>query len=376
MEAIKEPDWNTVGVLGAARGGALGTDEKAIGTEHLLAGIATAKGAAREALAAEGVTKIALTAVLRDKKGRADAWSGADDAEGSAAAQDVMGEHGDKRDRFTGAAARALTTAMEQAQREGAAKFGAVHLLRALLAEEDNRAVELLSACGVSPQSVRDRLDGGDGDDGGGTAGRDDDLDPLLHATRDVLLGRGRGHYRHLPFWKRWLVKNAGINLASKPAWWVQMETYDQARRLGNRTVGTEHILLAILATHEVALRYPHLAAENAPAPDTRYAGGERLARLGIDYASVHSALTGDRVQLTADARPVERYLDVVAGPRAGRLADADSLSDSGTGSDTAVGSDSEPVADPGTGPLVEILLREKTRARQLVDALTANPGD
>ncbi|MFE7841750.1 hypothetical protein ACFU53_38550 [Streptomyces sp. NPDC057474] len=33
-------------------------------------------------------------------------------------------------------------------------------------------------------------------------------------------------------------------------------------------------------------------------------------------------------------------------------------------------------MADPGTGPLVEILLREETRARQLIDALTATPGD
>ncbi|WP_223863479.1 Clp protease N-terminal domain-containing protein [Streptomyces sp. 5-10] len=64
--------------------------------------------------------------------------------------------------RFTGAAARALTAAMEQARREGAAKFSAVHLLRALL-EEDNRAVEVLGVCGVPPQAVRVRLDGGTG---------------------------------------------------------------------------------------------------------------------------------------------------------------------------------------------------------------------
>ncbi|MEH0528910.1 hypothetical protein QBA75_17745 [Streptomyces stelliscabiei] len=38
--------------------------------------------------------------------------------------------------------------------------------------------------------------------------------------------------------------------------------------------VGTEHVLLAILATHEVALRYPHLSRENAPTrtPGTRAA--------------------------------------------------------------------------------------------------------
>lgn len=294
MEAITEPDWNTVGILGAARGGALATDGEAIGTEHLLAGISTSRGAARQALADEGATQTALLAVLRDRRGRDDAWSGADDAEGSVGAQDVLGEHGDRGGRLTGAAARALTAAMGQAQREGAAKFSADHLLRALL-EEDNRAVETLGVCGISPQVVGDRLDGGTGGTGGtggagGTGSQEDGLAPLLHATRDVLLGRS--HYRHLSFWRRWLVKSAGVNLASKPAWWVGMETYEQARRRGDKAVGTEHVLLAILATHEVALRYPHLAGERAPTPDTRYTGGERLARLGIDYASAHWPVT------------------------------------------------------------------------------------
>jgi hypothetical protein len=345
MEAIKEPDWGIVGVLGAAKG-AKATAGAAIGTEHLLAGITTAKGAAREALANEGATKVALLAVLRDRLDRDGAWSGADDVEGSVAQQDVLGEDGDRGARLTGAAARALTAAMGQAQREGAAKFGAVHLLRGLL-EEDNRAVELLGVCGVSPQAVLVRLDGGTGSQG-------DDLSPLLHATPDVLLGRG--HYRQGPFWQRWLLKSAGANWASRPAWWVKTETYEQARRLGNGVVGTEHILLAVLATHEVALQYP---GEGAPAPDTRYAGGERLARLGVDYASVHSALTSDRVRLTADTRPVRQYLDAAAGPSAVKSAD------SGSGA----------MADPGTGPLVEILLREETRARQLIDALTTAPG-
>ncbi|MFF3380878.1 Clp protease N-terminal domain-containing protein [Streptomyces sp. NPDC002680] len=374
VEAIIEPDWKTVGILGAARGGALATDGAAIGTEHLLAAITTTKGPAREALADEGATQTALLAVIRGRMGRDDAWRGTDGVEGSVGAQDVLGEDGDRRDRFTGAAAGALTAAMGQARREGAAKFGAVHLLRALLEEDtstedsrteenravENRAVELLGVCGISPQAVRDRLDGGTGGTGGtGVAGgREDGLAPQLHATRDVLLGRAP--YRHLTFWKRWLVKSAGTNLASKPAWWAAMETYEQAHRLGNRTVGTEHVLLAVLATHEVALRYPHLARENAPAPDTRYAGGERLARLGIDYASVYSALTGERVPLTADARPVQQYLDEATGPSAVSTAD----------------SGGESPADPGTGPLVELLLSEGTRARQLVDALAATPGD
>lgn len=349
MEQIAEPDWSVVGIMGAARGGMLATETAAIGTEHLLAGIAGAKGAAKDALANEGATQTALLAVLRHRMGRDDAWAGTDDAEASVDAQDVVGEHGDRGSRVTGAAARALTAATGHAEREGAAKFGAVHLLRALLSE-DNRAVETLGVCGIAPQAVRDRLDGGTGSTGtGGAGGLEDGLAPLLHPTRDILLGRD--HYRHLSFWKRWLVKSGGINLASRPAGWVAMETYEQAHRLGNRKVGTEHVLLAVLAIHEVALRYPHLAREGAPAPDTRYTGGERLAGLGLDYASVHSALTGGRVRLTADARPVKQYVEQHVEQYIAET-------------------------EPGTGPLVELLLGEETRARQLVDAVTATPGD
>ncbi|MEI5522468.1 Clp protease N-terminal domain-containing protein [Streptomyces brasiliscabiei] len=358
MEAIKEPDWNTVGVLGGARG-ARAADGGDIGTEHLLAGITMCKGPARGALEHEGATRTALLAVLRDRRDRDAAWSGTDDTGTSVATRDVLGEDGS--DRFTGAAARALTTAMRQAHREGAEKFGAVHLLRALLAE-DNHAVELLAACGITPEAVRAHLDGVAADSGdaaardvnGGRAdrtAREDDLPPLLHPTRDMLLGRA--HYRHLPFWKRWLVKASGVNWASRPTWWAALETHEQARRLGSRTVGTEHLLLAILATHEVALRHPHLTREHAPTPDLRYAGGERLTRLGLDHAKVHQALTTARIPLSPDARPLKQYLDAATTPPTPTPTD-------------------EPWPDPGTGPLLETLLTEQTRARQLIEALTS----
>ncbi|QIB48449.1 Clp protease N-terminal domain-containing protein [Streptomyces aureoverticillatus] len=343
--------------LGAARGARSGAGGP-IGSEHLLAGITTAKGAAREALAAEGATKVALLAALRDRMDRDGVWSADDDAEGVVSEKDVLGEEGEERTRYTGAAARALTAAMEQARREDAKKFGGEHLLRGLL-EGDNRAVEVLGACGVSPQAVLARLDGGNGSQG------DDSLDPLLHPTRDVLLGHS--HYRRAPFWMRWLLKASGVNWAARPAWWVRMETYEQARRLGSDAVGTEHVLLAVLATHEVALRYPHLAEESTPGLGSRYAGGERLVSLGLDYASVHGALTaGDGLRLTSDARPVEQYIDETKGPDPTRTPDSGPNSRSG----------GEAAADPGTGPLVEALLGEETRARQLVDALTASPGN
>ncbi|MFI8088464.1 Clp protease N-terminal domain-containing protein [Streptomyces sp. NPDC086080] len=371
MEAIKEPDWTVVGIMGSAKGAAGAADGDVLGTDHLLAGITASKGAARQALADAGATRTAVMALLRDAWERGVTREGDDDADETVASRDLLGEDGDRRTRFTGAAARALTSAMEQAWGEGAKKFGAVHLLRALLEEsageedaaeestgeektgkrtrEPNRAVVLLTACGVSPRTVLSLLDGD-------TPPQEGDLDPLLHPTRDVLLGRS--HYRHKVLWKRWLLKRIGVNWASRPAWWVSMETHEQARRLGHDTVGTEHILLAVLATHEVALRYPHMKDESAPTPDTRYTGSERLARMGLDHATVHSALTTGRVPLTADARPAEQYLDEAASP--GRPP-ADAPADT-------------PTTDPGTGPLVDLLLKEETRARQLIESLAPTP--
>ncbi|MEV8416126.1 Clp protease N-terminal domain-containing protein [Streptomyces niveus] len=335
MEAITSPDWNIVGILGAARG-ARGDAEAPIGTQHLLAGLTTAKGPAREALADVGATKIALLTVLRNRKDDDGAWSTADDAQASVVSEDILGEDGDRRTHYTGAAARALTAAMGDARRTDAAKFGADHLLRGLL-EEENRAVELLAVCGITPQAVRARLDGGPGS-------REDALDPLLHATRDVLLGRGQ--YRRVSFWMRWMIKLGGVNWASLPAGWARLETFEQARRLGDGTVGTEHVLLAILATHEVALQHPHLSGE------AQYTGGERLAALGIDYASAHQALTTpNHLRLPPDPQPAEHYIN----------------------ESTPLNLD--PTTDPGTGPLLEALLSDDTRARQLVEALTTPGG-
>ena len=67
----------------------------------------------------------------------------------------------------------------------------------------------------------------------------------------------------------------------------------------------------------------------------------------------MHRVLTaGDRVRLTADARPVEQYVGASVAPNL------------------------ESTADPGTGPLVEALLSDDTRARQLTEALTSTTGN
>jgi hypothetical protein len=146
-------------------------------------------------------------------------------------------------------------------------------------------------------------------------------LDPLLHPTRDALLAR---HAHPLPRWKRLLQPGA----AGRGAW-IRLEADAQAERLGRRTPGTEHVLLALLAVHEVGRHDPRLAEDT---------GAEPLLRLGLDHARAHAALADGRVTLPADPRSVESYLADAAGQ--------------------------------GTDQLVRTLLEEDTRARRLVEAL------
>ncbi|WP_316525695.1 hypothetical protein [Kitasatospora brasiliensis] len=160
-------------------------------------------------------------------------------------------------------------------------------------------------------------LDGADGRPG---TGRDEQ--PLLLPTREALLAR-RTH--PTPRWKRLLRPGAGGR-----AGWIRVETDAQAERLGRRTPGTEHVLLALLAVDEVVRHEPRLAQEGG--------GGELLAGLGIEYARAYAALDTGAVTLPADPRSVEEYLAEAAGQGADRL--------------------------------VRALLEEDTRARRLVDAL------
>ncbi|MFJ8475230.1 hypothetical protein [Kitasatospora sp. NPDC094011] len=149
-------------------------------------------------------------------------------------------------------------------------------------------------------------------------------LDPLLHPTREALLSRGA---RRAPRWKRLLQPGAAGSSA-----WIRLEADAQAERLGRRTPGTEHVLLALLAVREVALQEPELAPEGA--------GGELLDGLALGYARVFAALEAATVTLPADPRSVEAYLTAAA-------------------------------ADGGTEPLLRALLGEETRARRLVEALS-----
>ncbi|MEU3597395.1 Clp protease N-terminal domain-containing protein [Streptomyces sp. NPDC006798] len=351
--------WRVIGVLGAAWGA---TDTDTIGTEHLLAGIAGTKSPAKDALAAEGVTTTMVAAVLRERRddpgaeewagGSAGDWAGDDDIGHSVPSLDVVGEDGDGNRLLTGIAGRAFGHAVELAAAKartadgGIAKVRPEHLLRGLLNQPEGRYAEVLALCGTTPDAVRARLDGrvpergpadgpgpagGEGAPGTGVPARR--LDPALDSTRDRLIGRRQYPVNRL---RRWLLR--GVNWAAAPAQWVHHETYEQARSLGHRRVGTEHALLAALATHEVAAAHPLLARQGVTGPDVRQLGGARLAATGLDYATVRAALAAGP-DLGTDAVPVKSLLEDVR-------------------------------SDDGTGPLVESLMQDGTRAGRLVRLL------
>ncbi|GAA2223210.1 hypothetical protein GCM10010232_04670 [Streptomyces amakusaensis] len=324
--------WGVVGVLGAAWGA---TGEGAtIGTEHLLVALAGTKGETSRALGRSGATVAAQLAVVRERERIAGSWVSTDDLADSVSSKELLGDDGDRGRRLSGAASRAFVRAMELAREEGTKKYSPTLLLRALLADESSRAAEVLQVLGSGPGPGP-----GSGSGSGIPAGG---LDPLLWPTRDILLGRRPP--RGLPFWKRLLFTFAkGANLASRPVLWVSVDTLEQSRALG-REPGTEHVLLALLATHEVGLRHPHMANEGPVDPAVRHAGGARLAAMGVDYVSVRRAVERDDFELGRDERDFDTFLDGSAG-------------------------------DDGTGPLVEALLRGDTRARRLIESLGFAPA-
>jgi hypothetical protein len=286
--------------------GARAASAAGIGTEHLLQGLTgMGSGEAGRILDEFGITVVPLIDVLRQRR-----WTASDEAAGT----DETGPLGDdlewrtgKQRRpmgYTGAARAALHRAIAAATADGRTDFHGGDLLDALLTpspDAPNRAVEVLERAGVDPRKVRDRLAGGE-------PARAPAVAPDLQPTVDHLLGRTR--YEAVPFARRvalGFLQAAGANLARTPGPWADVEARDQAARLGHRRVRTAHVLLALLAMHEVTEVLPHLVVDVAD----KYAGTRALAGTGLTYAAARAALSAD-----PPGRDPRRYRSYVDGQR------------------------------------------------------------
>ena len=276
-----------------------------VGTEHLLLGVARSSGG--RLLEEFGVTGVTVAEILRQA-----GWTATDEA----APGDDTGPLGDlewfgakqrKPMNYTGAARAALHRAIASATAAGGAggtaeraEFGADDLLDALLAAP-NRATEALDRSGVDPRKVRDRL-------AGGPAPEAAPVPPDLRPTLDHLLGLST--YRTGSFGgrmaMRFLLAVAG-NLARTPGPWADLEARDQAGRLGHRKPATAHLVLALLAMHEVTSLRPHLVA----GVTEKYAGARALADTGATYAAARGALA-----VQPPGRDPRRYRSYVDGRR------------------------------------------------------------
>ncbi|MGX7673257.1 Clp protease N-terminal domain-containing protein [Plantactinospora sp. DSM 117369] len=119
--------------------------------------------------------------------------------------------------RFTDRARNVVTQAQAEARDAGSAEVGTAHLLLGILHEPDGLAGRALTALGVSAEAIRAGVRAAEP----GAAASDDPVGPPEAAE-------------HLPF--------------SADAKRVRDRTFAEALRLGHNYVGTEHILLGLLA--------------------------------------------------------------------------------------------------------------------------------
>ncbi len=128
---------------------------------------------------------------------------------------------------FTARAARLLESARADAQSAGLAAAATGHVLAAIVADHNSLAVRVLSAFEITPQQVRselDRLEHTDGESGasrpGHGASQDDDGEP---------------------------VSAAGPGLDQQVATVLELAAIESSG-LGNSYIGTEHLLLGLIA--------------------------------------------------------------------------------------------------------------------------------
>lgn len=117
----------------------------------------------------------------------------------------------------------------------------------------------------------------------------------------------GRTHHRSRGLRARMMAAAARAHgYAGRPVLWVALEARRLATEAGRRRPGTDDVLLAVLALHEVTRSYPQLTPPPPDGHDGRD-GGDLLARAGLRY---HDAfhLTRD-TDLGTDPHPIEAYL-------------------------------------------------------------------
>ncbi|GAB7051290.1 hypothetical protein [Catenuloplanes indicus] len=159
-----------------------------------------------------------------------------------------------------------------------------VLLLAEILANPDSEASAVIRDCGEDPAEVRAAALAG-------TAPvRPDRLVPELRPARNALLGRVRYRGRGLRDKLLLSVLAREINHADEPVFWARLEADERAREQG-RATRTDDLLLALLATHEVVLAYPHMGALGRD----RRTGGEALLAQGMDHRRVRSVALDNR---------------------------------------------------------------------------------
>lgn len=150
-------------------------------------------------------------------------------------------------ERFTADARHVVVDAQEQARRLRHTEIGAEHLLLAVLERSDDTGARVLRSLGVDPEAVSARVPGRDDLDGAALAALGIDLAEVRQRV-EAAFGPGsldspprrRGRFRrtdryqHIPF-----TKGAKKALES---------SLREAVALGHRHIGTEHIVLGLLA--------------------------------------------------------------------------------------------------------------------------------
>lgn len=153
-------------------------------------------------------------------------------------------------ERFTDPARRAVVLAQEEARERRADRIRPEHLLLGILRCPGTPGEELLRAAGVGADEVDHDLVRARPDDAAALATLGIDLDEVRRRAEESFgagaLERARGRYR------RWFAGHIPFDRDAKKALELALR---EAIRLGDRHIGTEHVLLGLLHPDHAASR-------------------------------------------------------------------------------------------------------------------------